>query len=65
MAERILFTPTEAAEELRLSRSKVYTLIKTGTIPSIRIGGVLRVPADALREHVARETAAACTSQAA
>ena len=65
MAERILFTPTEAADELRLSRSKVYAMIKTGIIPSIRIGGVLRVPADALREHVARATAAVSDGRAA
>lgn len=63
--ERILMSPTEAADVLRLSRSKTYELIRIGQLPSIRIGGVLRVPVDAVRERVARELAATGNGQAA
>lgn len=52
MTERILLTPTEAADHLRLSKSKVYLLIKEGTIPSLKIGGVIRVPFDALKNRI-------------
>lgn len=59
-SEPLLMTPTEAASLLKLSRAKVYELIRLRQLPSIRIGGTIRVPVDALREHVAREL----TSQA-
>jgi excisionase family DNA binding protein len=59
MMEKLLLRPTEAAEVVSLGRSKMYALIASGVIPSIRIGKSVRVPADALREWV---KAQACTS---
>jgi len=38
----------EAAAELRVSRAKAYELVKNGSIPSIQVGGILRVPRAAL-----------------
>lgn len=38
----------EAAALLRLSPSRVYALIAARLLPSVRIGGALRVPAAAL-----------------
>jgi excisionase family DNA binding protein len=52
MAERILYRPTEAADLIAVSRARCYELIAQGVIPSIRIGGSIRVPADALRAWV-------------
>jgi excisionase family DNA binding protein len=52
---RILLKPQEAGEALGISRSKAYELISTGAIPSVRIGGSLRIPVDALREWIARQ----------
>ena len=52
---KLLLRPTEAADAISVSRSKVYKLISSGTIPSIRIGGSVRIPVDALRNWIARE----------
>jgi excisionase family DNA binding protein len=37
-------TVPEAARYLRIGRSKLYQLLAAGTLPSVRIGSVLRVP---------------------
>ena len=42
--DRLLLRPTEAAEAIGIGRSKVYELLASGDLPSIRIGGVIRVP---------------------
>lgn len=39
---------------LSIGRSKVYELIGTGELASVRIGACRRVPADALVEFVTR-----------
>ena len=53
--ERLLYRPVEAAEALGISRSRVYELITSGDIPSIRLAGTLRVPVDGLRRLVKRK----------
>ena len=55
--ERLLLRPVEAAETIGVGRSKVYELLASGELPSIRIGGSIRVPVDALREWIARQLA--------
>jgi excisionase family DNA binding protein len=55
--ERLLLRPVEAAEAIGVGRSKVYELLASGELPSIRIGGSLRVPVDALRAWIARQVA--------
>jgi excisionase family DNA binding protein len=62
--DRLLLRPSEAAELLGLSRSKVYALLAAGELPSVRIGEAMRVPVLELREWLAnrrrdREGAAA------
>lgn len=52
--EKILCTPTEAAQALGISRSTIYVLIASGDIPSVRIGSCRRVPVDGLRRYVAK-----------
>jgi excisionase family DNA binding protein len=49
---RLLLRPSEAADALGVSRSKAYELIAAGVIPSIRIGGSVRVPVDALQKWI-------------
>ena len=51
---RLLMTVPEAAEALAISRSKLYELIASGTIASIRIDGSRRIPLTALEEYVSR-----------
>jgi excisionase family DNA binding protein len=50
--DKLLLRPIEAADRIGMGRSKTYALIKEGTIPSIRIGAAVRVPARALEEWV-------------
>jgi excisionase family DNA binding protein len=51
---RVLLTVEAAAAQLSISRTRMYALIKTGDVASVRIGRLRRVPADALAEFVRR-----------
>jgi excisionase family DNA binding protein len=53
-SDRLLFTPSRAADELGVSRSKVYELIARGDIPTILVGSRRRIPVDALRTWIRR-----------
>jgi len=53
-AERIVFTVGEAAERLRIGRTLVYALVRSGDIESITIGRLRRIPCDALDDFVSR-----------
>ena len=48
----LLLTPTEAATQLRISRSSLYVLLARGDLASIRVGGSRRIPAQALDDFV-------------
>lgn len=48
----VLLTPEETAKALRIGRSKVYDLIRSGALHSIKIGGSRRVPVAALAEFI-------------
>ena len=52
--DRLLLRPIEAAEAIGVGRSKIYELLASGTLPSVRIGASVRVPVDALRAWVER-----------
>jgi excisionase family DNA binding protein len=49
-----LLTPERAAERLDLGRTKVYELIATGELESVKIGRARRVPADAIATYIKR-----------
>ncbi|PSK90928.1 excisionase family DNA binding protein [Murinocardiopsis flavida] len=51
-APRLLLTVPEAAHALSISRSKLYELLSSGTVRSLRIGGSRRIPMAALDEYV-------------
>ena len=51
-ATKLLLTPNEAADQLAVSRTKVYELMAAGTLRSIHIGRLRRVPVDALRDFI-------------
>lgn len=53
--DKLLLRPVEAAEAIGVGRSKVYELLASGELPSIRIGGSVRVPVDALRAWIDRQ----------
>lgn len=49
----LLLTPHEAAKVLKVSRTKVYDLMRSGLLRSVKLGGSRRIPVDALAELVA------------
>ena len=50
--ETFLYTVQEAAKALRMSRSKVYGLIKEGELHSVKIGGSRRFRKQDLIDYV-------------
>ncbi len=52
--ERLLYRPKEAAQTLGISRDKLYDLLRTGRLQSVKDGGARFITADALRAYVAR-----------
>lgn len=55
--DRLLLTPSEAADLLGLSKSYIYELLASNTLPSITIGRARRIPRRALEEFVAARVA--------
>jgi excisionase family DNA binding protein len=56
MTEPLLLTVLEAADVLRISRSKLYELIGAGIVPSIQIRRGCRISVDDLRSLVTELT---------
>ena len=54
----LLLTVEEAAEMLRVGRTTMYALIKSGEIESVPVGRLRRVPAECVTEYVHRLRAA-------
>lgn len=52
--DRVLLTAEEAADCLKVGRCKVYDLIRTGELQSIKIGRLRRIPVDAVREFASK-----------
>jgi excisionase family DNA binding protein len=57
MADRLMLRPAEAADAIGVSRSKAYELIAEGQIPSVKLGGCVRVPVAALQAWIDRQLA--------
>jgi excisionase family DNA binding protein len=57
MTEPLLLRVEEAAAALQIGRNKVYELAAAGTIPSLHIGRVLRIPAEGLRDWIRAQAA--------
>jgi excisionase family DNA binding protein len=54
---KILLRITEAAALVGLGRSTIYSLISSGTLPVVRVGRAVRIPALALHEWAANAAA--------
>lgn len=48
--DRLLLRPEEAAHLLGIGRSRIYALLASGQVPSVRVGRSVRVPVDALQQ---------------
>jgi len=53
---RLLLRPSEVADALALGRTTVYAMLQRGELPMVRIGSAVRVPIDALRGWIERQT---------
>ena len=61
IGELQLITPEDIMLAMRLSRSSVYKLLKSGEIPTVKIGKMLRVNKSDFEHWLAGHTAAAHT----
>ena len=52
--ERLLLTAEEVAEALHIGRTRVYALIASKELTSVKIGNLRRIPVDAVRDYAAR-----------
>jgi excisionase family DNA binding protein len=53
---KLVLTPQEAAGALSIDRSTLYQLLMCGEIRSFKIGRCRRIPLDALKEWVVRQS---------
>jgi excisionase family DNA binding protein len=60
----VALTVEEAARRLGVGRTTMYALLASGEIPSIAIGRLRRVPADALAAYVAARSQTAPSTAA-
>ena len=51
-ARPMLLTVKDLEAELQLGRTRTYELVRSGVIPTIRIGRAVRIPREALRRWV-------------
>jgi excisionase family DNA binding protein len=52
--QAVLLRPEDAATALGIGRTKVYELMHSRALRSVKIGGLRRIPASALAEFVAQ-----------
>jgi excisionase family DNA binding protein len=52
--EAAFLTVRELASLLRVSRTKAYQLVAAGEVPSVRVGGQVRIPREDLDRHLAQ-----------
>lgn len=48
-----LYTPEEVIDRLRIARARVYALIKSGELPSVKIGRSRRIRSSDLAAYIA------------
>lgn len=53
-AKPLFFTTSEVAQMLRISRKTVYRLVKSGSLPAVRLGAYIRIPGGAVRDFLQR-----------
>ena len=53
-ADRLLLTPEEAAQVLRIGRTTVYALMKGGELRSVHIGRSCRISQEEVERYVRR-----------
>lgn len=51
-----IMTVPEAAAYLRIGRTRAYELVRTGILPSVKLGRLVRIPRDLLLAWLATDT---------
>jgi excisionase family DNA binding protein len=51
--QALMLTPEQVADELQVGRSKVYGMLASGEIPSVKLGRLIRVPRALLEAWIA------------
>jgi excisionase family DNA binding protein len=59
-AAPMLLTVRQVESALQLGRTRTYELLRSGRLPMLRVGRLIRVSRVALEEWIAQETAASC-----
>jgi excisionase family DNA binding protein len=54
--EKLLYTLAEVAEQLSLSERSVWSLCHSGQLSRVKIGRSIRVPAESIKDFIARAT---------
>lgn len=52
----LMVKPSQAAKLLQVCEKTLWTWTKDGTIPAIKVGGVVRYSVDALRQWITNRT---------
>lgn len=55
--KRMLLRPSECADAIGVSRSKMYGMLARDQLPFVRVEGLIRVPVDALQRWIADQAA--------
>ena len=50
--QALLYTPEETAEILSIGRSRVFDLLRNGSLRSVKIGASRRIPGPAITEFI-------------
>jgi excisionase family DNA binding protein len=50
--DQLLFSPERAADKLEIGRTRMFALLKSGELQSVKIGRSRRIPATALTAYV-------------
>lgn len=50
MTERLTLSVSETAEQLGIGKNRAYDLVKSGELPSVRIGRTIRIPYEPLKD---------------
>jgi excisionase family DNA binding protein len=53
LSERLLISPADASRALSISRTRVYELMASGQLRSVKIGRSRRIPVEALASFIA------------
>ncbi len=62
--EQLLYSPDDLVIVLRMARGRIYELLASGALPSLKIGRSRRVTADALHAFIDRLAEAAVNGAA-